>query len=217
MDNFESVVVCTVKFETLLRGIGFWIPENPDIYLLQWINVWMGPHWILVPQGDGIMIQREGYLVYEGRFRDFPNSEAALNHQVDLKMLDGHKSAYFYEIATDFTRTLQGWITPSLPAPEIHKRVQKFFEFYKAKASSWSPEISIDVVIVKNLNKLNFVWSIKRCEKDNSFMGWAMGDGTFTIGVEATQESIRRETFTTKQHSVKFAQEHNWNVVGFIE
>jgi len=48
-------------------------------------------------------------------------------------------------------------------------------------------------------------------------MGWAMGDGTFTVGVDHRRESEKCEMFPTKQHAVMFAKEHSWNIVGFID
>jgi|GEM_PF-6267500 len=122
MDNFESIVGI-VKIETFIRGIGWWIPENPDINIILWLNAWLGPHWIFLPQGDGpqgdgILIKTAGGLVYQGRFCDFPNSEFALNHIVEMNHAgdDSYFGDYLREISMDLMQTLQGWITPSLPA-----------------------------------------------------------------------------------------------------
>lgn len=216
MDNFESIIGI-VKMDTLIRGIGWWIPENPDVNILLWLNAWLGPHWIFVPQGDGIMIQTAGGLVYQGRFRDFPYSDFALNHKVEMKSL-GDFGAYLQEMSMDLMQVLQNWITPSSPAPEIQKRVQTFFEFHRAKAASWSPDISLNVVVCASPTNLNTtVWVIKRWAKGNPFMGWATEDGIFTLGVDPKLESLECAKFLSKQYAVKFAKEHGWNVDHFIE
>ena len=139
MKNFEPIEAI-IKFDTFLRGIGWWIPTNPDMDTIRWLNAWLGPHWILASRGDIIMIQREGRLVYEGQFSDFPNSEAAWNHKLDLKTMDDEFNTYLQQLSMDLMQTLQSWTTLSLSAPEIQKRVQTFFEFHKTQALSWLPD-----------------------------------------------------------------------------
>ncbi|MBI2757390.1 MAG: hypothetical protein HYX49_01785 [Chloroflexi bacterium] len=219
MDDFESIVGI-VKIETLINGIGRWIPKNPDINIILWINAWLGPHWIFLPQDYDIVIRTAGGLVYQGRFHNFPDSEFALDHKVHMEDVDDYRGfgAYLRDMSMDLAQTLQAWITPSLPAPEIQKRVHIFFEAYKAKASSWMPDISIDVVVCASPTNINVnVWVIKRWAKGNPFMGWALKDGTFTLGVDPRLESLECVMFPTKQLAVGFAKQHDWNVVGFVE
>ena len=141
MNDFEPLEA-VVKFETLVRGVGWWIPENLDSNTMRWLNAWLGPHWIFVSQGKNIAIVREGGLVYQGSLSDFKDSPAALNHQVEMKMLsDGSGfGEYLFEMAMDLTRMLQTSITPALPNDDIQKRVQIFFQYHQLKIAEWLGE-----------------------------------------------------------------------------
>ena len=141
MKDFETLEA-VVKFETLVRGAGWWIPEKPDMNTLRWLNAWLGPHWILVQQGKGIAIFREGGIVYQGSLSAFGDSQAAINHRVDMKMLsDGSGFAeYLFEMAMDLAQTLQTSITTSLSSEEIQRRVRTFFQYHQLKATEWLGE-----------------------------------------------------------------------------
>ena len=78
--------------------------------------------------------------------------------------------------------------------------------------------MSIDVVVVSlHVTTNMIIWHIKRWANGRPFMGWAMGDGAFTAGVNPTQEIEGSEMFRTAQYAVEFAQEHGWNVISVIE
>lgn len=87
----------------------------------------------------------------------------------------------------------------------------------QAIVNDFGDQMPIDVVVCEQPTTFNFpVWNIKKWAKGNPFMGWAIGDGTFTRGVDPKGESIGCRCFPTKQDAVKFAKEHGWNVVGFV-
>jgi len=77
---------------------------------------------------------------------------------------------------------------------------------------------SITVAVVSvNVTMNTVVWYIKRVAPGRPFMGWAMGNGIFTPGVNPTQEISGSEMFRTAEYAVEFAQEQGWNVASIID
>jgi len=135
MDNFEPIEAF-VKFQTLIQGVDDWIPMYPTADALRWLNAWLGPHWIFVPTQDSVIIMRDGGMVYRGKLCDLPASKAALDHTVDLKMLDEGLADYVRMLVSDLEETLQAILTSDKPAEEVAAGVATFFQFHQAQAQA---------------------------------------------------------------------------------
>lgn len=76
----------------------------------------------------------------------------------------------------------------------------------------------IDVAVVAlHVTPNLVVWHIKRVGPNSPFLGWANGDGTFTRGVNPTQEIQGSEMFRTAQYAVEFCKAQGWNVISIIQ
>ena len=144
MATFEEIEA-VVKMDVLVHGVGSLIPEYPDARTVRWLNAWLGPHWVLMPQPGGIPIWRGDALVFSiaiwkgdamffsGRLIDFTASRVALEHKVGMKMLDVEVANTLFEMSSHLTQTIEDRITPVLSSDEIQRRVQSFFDFYRRR------------------------------------------------------------------------------------
>jgi len=122
-----------VKFQVLLDGIGAWIPPEPDLPTIEYMNAWFGPHWIFVPQSGGIAIYRDNLLVFGGRLEDLREGSVARDQAVGNKSLDPRMASLVYSCADGLTALLPRTV-PKSPAdlPILQMRVQVFLdEFFR--------------------------------------------------------------------------------------
>lgn len=119
-ENIEAVV----KLETLVNVLS-WIPTGSPAVAI-WLNCWLGPHWILVPDGIDVLIQRHGMVVYKGPLNGFVNCQKVMEHRVGMKMCDDETQTLIYGLAFELEDLLRRASGP-LESFELQGAVQGFF------------------------------------------------------------------------------------------
>lgn len=134
LETLEAVV----KFEAFLCCVRSLPLEKPDPNVLKWFNAWLGPHWIFWPEANGIVIFREGGLVYRGTLENLPGSDAAKNHEAGMRTMHGNGfDVYLRGLADNLLYTLNSQIGRVQSTEEIQSEVQAFFAFHKSRAANW--------------------------------------------------------------------------------
>jgi hypothetical protein len=115
-----------IKMQTAIVAAGSWIPRDADLAVTIWLNAWMGPQWIVVPDTAGIEISTAGGVAFVGPLNDLPNSPLALNHMVVIKQMDGEHINALFRLADELEDLLQA-VTPSVDAYGLQRQVREFF------------------------------------------------------------------------------------------
>jgi hypothetical protein len=132
MDLGYEALVATVKFNTLVKEVAVRVTGEPHPEVIRWLNAWLGPHWVLMPQADGIAIYMGSDIVYSGSFSGFHSSKAVSQHEREImNALDAETARLVSTMTFDFAAAIGTQITPALTSQDIQTRTQAFFHYYK--------------------------------------------------------------------------------------